>query len=160
MLASDIGFTRPLRTTTVSVAAVVVVAGVELAGVLDNFCDRGSVTGVRGWARKRLPRSGCAFFWSSRRRSGVYSLAWDWKLEGLGADTAAPVGVGELLIRSLASVRRWSAPAAGDAVRAGRTEAVGGRRRCANGPASASSSSSSSAKLRRPHPDASAVTWA
>jgi hypothetical protein len=72
----------------------------------------------------------------------VYSPAWDWKLEGLGADTAAPTGAGELLIRSLAGMRRWSALAAGDAVRAGRTEAVGGRRRCANGPASASSSSS------------------
>jgi hypothetical protein len=31
---------------------------VELAGVPDNFCDRGSVAGVRGWARKRLPGSG------------------------------------------------------------------------------------------------------
>jgi hypothetical protein len=96
----------------------------------------------------RLPGSGRAFFWSSRRRSGVYSPAWDWKLEGFGADTAAIAAAGELLSRSLAGVRRWSDPAAGDAVRAGRTEAVG-RRRCANGPSSASSSSSSSAKLRR-----------
>jgi len=149
MLASDIGFTKPLRITTVSAAAAVVVAGVELAGIPGNFCDRGSVAGVCGWERKRLPGSGRAFFWSSRRRSGVYSPAWDWKLDGLGADAAATAGAGELLIRSLAGVRRWSAPAAGDAVRAGRTEAVGGRRRCAKGPSSASSSSSSSAKLRR-----------
>uniref|UniRef100_K4AJ23 Uncharacterized protein n=1 Tax=Setaria italica TaxID=4555 RepID=K4AJ23_SETIT len=63
-------------------------------------------------------------------------------------DAAAIAAAGELLCRSLAGVRRWSDAAAGDAVRAGYTEAVG-RRRCANGPSSASSSSSSSAKLRR-----------
>jgi hypothetical protein len=105
------------------------------------------VAGVRVGARNRLPGSGRAFFWSSRRRSGVYSPAWDCKLEGFGADTTE-TAAGELLTRSFAGVRRWSDAAAGETVRAGRTEVVG-RRRFANGPSSASSSSSSPAKLRR-----------